>query len=183
MTSKRRVSRRPGHRAYQDDHLLGVLHLAEKYKYDKARSRTCLSNNGLAIRSRALFNQTIVAWWQDQRCQPPEHRVPDTAATLRKSFIFASEAGGAGRIQPETRPPPRIIQVALEITADCFYTRVGIQSDDVADVRIRSYQAILDGYILPLAHCFLFFLLRCLCRPREASFMRWFVRTTAVRIS
>ncbi len=143
---------------YQDDHLLGVLHLAEKYKYDKGREAelvyrtTDLAHPGV----RALFNQDD--WLLGGRIsvvnRPRNTEFPEYRRDPAETRSIFRQRGWRRVVAFQTRNPVHraheyIQKCALEITDGLLlHPLVGdTKSDDVpADVRIRSYQAILDGY-------------------------------------
>ena len=143
---------------YQEDHLLGVLHLAEKYTYDKGREAELVFRTTEAAHPgvRALYNQDdwllggkISLVNRPRNTEFPEYR-RDPAETRS---IFR-QRGWRRVVAFQTRNPVHraheyIQKCALEITDGLLlHPLVGdTKSDDVpANVRIRSYQAILDGY-------------------------------------
>ena len=143
---------------YQGDQLLAILHLSEKYKYDRVREAelvyrtTDLAHPGV----QTLFNQG--EWLLGGRIslldRPPglafrNHR-KDPAET-RSLFL---ERGWRRVVAFQTRNPVHraheyIQKCALEIADGLLlHPLVGeTKSDDVpADVRMRSYEEILANY-------------------------------------
>ena len=143
---------------YQDHLLLGVLHLEQKYTYDKAREAelvfrtTDLAHPGV----QALYNQgdwllggRISLINRSDDLTFPEYR-KDPAET-RQLFI---DRGWRRVVAFQTRNPVHraheyIQKCAMEIADGLLlHPLVGeTKSDDVpADVRIRSYEKILANY-------------------------------------
>ncbi|HEX8144403.1 MAG TPA: sulfate adenylyltransferase [Pyrinomonadaceae bacterium] len=143
---------------YQDDHLLGVLHLAEKYRYDKGREAELVyrTNDTAHPGVRALYDQgewllggriSLVNRQRDlsfaeYRRDPAETRSLFRARGWRRVVAFQTR-------NPVHRAHEYIQKCALEIVDGLLlHPLVGeTKSDDVpADVRIRSYEAILSSY-------------------------------------
>jgi sulfate adenylyltransferase len=143
---------------YQGDHLLGLLHLAEKYRYDKGREAelvyrtTDVAHPGV----RALYNQGD--WllggkvslinrprglpFSGYRKDPVETRALFQERGWRRVVAFQTR-------NPVHRAHEYIQKCALEIADGLLlHPLVGeTKADDVpADVRIQSYEAILEHY-------------------------------------
>ena len=143
---------------YQDKHLLGVLHLAEKYTYDKAREAelvfrtTDTAHPGV----RALYNQG--EWllggrisllnrprgleFSEYRRDPAETRALFRQRGWRRVVAFQTR-------NPVHRAHEYIQKCALEIADGLLlHPLVGeTKADDIpAEVRMRSYEAILKAY-------------------------------------
>jgi sulfate adenylyltransferase len=143
---------------YQGDHLLGLLHLAEKYRYDKVREAelvyrtTDVAHPGV----RALYNQGD--WllggkvslinrprglpFSGYRKDPVETRALFQQRGWRRVVAFQTR-------NPVHRAHEYIQKCALEIADGLLlHPLVGeTKADDVpADVRIQSYEAILEHY-------------------------------------
>ncbi|HLG17207.1 MAG TPA: sulfate adenylyltransferase [Blastocatellia bacterium] len=141
-----------------DDHLLGVLHLREKYRYDKEREadRVYLTNDLAHPGVRALYDQgdwllggPISLLNRPRNPEFPAYRM-DPAQT-REAF---KKRGWKRVVAFQTRNPIHraheyIIKCALE-TVDglLLHPLVGeTKSDDIpSDVRMRCYEAMLDNY-------------------------------------
>ena len=143
---------------YKDHHLLGVLHEAEKYAYDKTREadsvyRTVdLAHPGV----QALYNQDD--WLLGGRISLINRPCELSFAHYRKDpsetrALFANR-GWRRVVAFQTRNPVHraheyIQKCALEIADGLLlHPLVGeTKSDDVpADIRMRSYEAILANY-------------------------------------
>jgi sulfate adenylyltransferase len=143
---------------YQEDHLLGILHLADKYRYDKDREAelvyrtTDVAHPGV----RALYNQGD--WLLGGKIslvnRPRElafEKYRNDPAQTRELFL---ERGWRRVVAFQTRNPVHraheyIQKCALEIADGLLlHPLVGeTKSDDLpADVRMRSYEAILANY-------------------------------------
>jgi sulfate adenylyltransferase len=143
---------------YQDGHLLGVLHLAEKYRYDKGREAELVYRTTEAAHPgvRALYNQgewllggrisllnrpRDVAFPQYRR-DPAETRALFRGRGWRRVVAFQTR-------NPVHRAHEYIQKCALEIADGLLlHPLVGeTKADDIpAEVRIRSYEALLAGY-------------------------------------
>lgn len=143
---------------FDDDHLLGVLHLAEKYRYDKAREAelvyrtTEIAHPGVQVLYKqgdwllggkiSLVNRPRNTQFPEYRRDPAETRSVFRQRGWRRVVAFQTR-------NPVHRAHEYIQKCALEIADGLLlHPLVGdTKADDVpADVRIRSYQAILDGY-------------------------------------
>ena len=143
---------------YQRDHLLGVLHLAEKYRYDKGREAelvyrtTELAHPGV----RALYDQG--EWLLGGRIslliRPRDPVFPQYRRDPAETRSLFRQRGWRRVVAFQTRNPVHraheyIQKCALEIADGLLlHPLVGeTKSDDIpADVRIRSYEAILKSY-------------------------------------
>src|ERR1700730_15851763 len=168
---------------YQGDHLLGLLHLAEKYRYDKVREAelvyrtTDVAHPGV----RALYNQGD--WllggkvslinrprslpFSGYRKDPVETRALFQERGWRRVVAFQTR-------NPVHRAHEYIQKCALEIADGLLlHPLVGeTKADDVpADVRLESYEAILANYY-PSARTILSILPAAMryAGPREAVF-------------
>ena len=143
---------------YQGDHLLGIIHLAEKYRYDKVREAELVYRTTDAAHPgvRALYNQgdwlvggRVTLLNRPRNLSFPQHR-RDPSET-RALFL---ERGWRRVVAFQTRNPVHraheyIQKCALEIADGLLlHPLVGeTKHDDIpADVRIRSYEAILQHY-------------------------------------
>ena len=143
---------------YQDDHLLGILHLADKYQYDKAREAeliyrttdqahpgvSTLYNQGdwLLGGKISLVNRSLALAFPKYRLDPLETRALFRERGWRRVVGFQTR-------NPVHRAHEYIQKCALEIADGLLlHPLVGeTKSDDVpADVRMLSYEAILAGY-------------------------------------
>jgi sulfate adenylyltransferase len=143
---------------YQGKHLLGVLHLAEKYVYDKAREAELVYRTTDAAHPgvRALYNQG--EWllggrislinrprgleFSEYRRDPAETRSLFRQRGWRRVVAFQTR-------NPVHRAHEYIQKCALEIADGLLlHPLVGeTKADDIpADVRMRSYEAILKAY-------------------------------------
>ena len=143
---------------YQDDHLLGILHLADKYRYEKAREAeliyrttdqthpgvSTLYNQGdwLLGGKISLVNRSLDLAFPKYRLDPLETRALFRERGWRRVVGFQTR-------NPVHRAHEYIQKCALEIADGLLlHPLVGeTKSDDVpADVRMLSYEAILAGY-------------------------------------
>jgi sulfate adenylyltransferase len=143
---------------YQDDHLLGILHLADKYQYDKSREAeliyrttdqahpgvSTLYNQGdwLLGGKISLVNRSLDLAFPKYRLDPSETRALFRERGWRRVVGFQTR-------NPVHRAHEYIQKCALEIADGLLlHPLVGeTKSDDVpADVRMLSYEAILAGY-------------------------------------
>jgi len=143
---------------YQGDHLLGLLHLAEKYRYNKVREAELVYRTTDAAHPgvRALYNQGD--WllggkvslinrprglpFASYRKDPVETRALFQQRGWRRVVAFQTR-------NPVHRAHEYIQKCALEIADGLLlHPLVGeTKADDVpADVRIQSYEAILEHY-------------------------------------
>jgi sulfate adenylyltransferase len=144
--------------APREKHLLGVLHLEQKFRYDKEREaeRVYLTADPAHPGVRALFDQG--EWLLGgkisllNRPQAPEF--PDFRLDPRQTREIFNKKGWHRVVAFQTRNPIHraheyIIKCALE-TVDglLLHPLVGeTKSDDIpADVRMRCYQAMLENY-------------------------------------
>jgi sulfate adenylyltransferase len=143
---------------YQDKHLLGVLHLAEKYTYDKGREAELVYRTTETAHPgvRALYDQG--EWLLGGRISllnrqrdltfPEYRRDPSETRSLFRQRGWRRVVAFQTR-NPVHRAHEYIQKCALEIADGLLlHPLVGeTKSDDVpADVRIRSYEAILTNY-------------------------------------
>src|SRR6266481_2399574 len=143
---------------YQDDHLLGILHLAEKYRYDKGREAELIyrttdsAHPGVsALYSQgdwllggkiSLVNRPRELPFLKYRKDPSETRALFQERGWRRVVAFQTR-------NPVHRAHEYIQKCALEIADGLLlHPLVGeTKADDVpADVRIQSYEAILEHY-------------------------------------
>jgi sulfate adenylyltransferase len=143
---------------YQNEHLLGVLHLAEKYTYDKGREaelvyrttdtahpgvRALYDQGEWLLGGRiSLLNRQRYLSFTEYRRDPSETRSLFRQRGWRRVVAFQTR-------NPVHRAHEYIQKCALEIADGLLlHPLVGeTKSDDVpADVRMRSYEAILSNY-------------------------------------
>src|SRR3989449_5562159 len=168
---------------YQEDHLLGILHLADKYRYDKEREAELVYRTTDAAHPgvRALYNQgdwllggkiSLVNRPRDPafaryRRDPAETRALFQERGWRRVVAFQTR-------NPVHRAHEYIQKCALEIADGLLlHPLVGeTKADDLpAEVRLESYEAILAGYY-PAARTILSILPAAIryAGPREAIF-------------
>jgi sulfate adenylyltransferase len=168
---------------YQDHLLLGVLHLEQKYTYDKAREAelvfrtTDLAHPGV----QALYNQGD--WLLGGRIslinRPDELSFPEYRKDPGQTRQLFIDRGWRRVVAFQTRNPVHraheyIQKCAMEIADGLLlHPLVGeTKSDDVpADVRIRSYEKILANYY-PISRTVLAVMPAAMryAGPREAVF-------------
>jgi sulfate adenylyltransferase len=143
---------------YQGEHLLGILHLAEKYAYDKEREAELVyrakdtthpgvralyeQGDWLLGGSVSLINRPLEISFLEYRLNPAETRALFSERGWRRVVAFQTR-------NPVHRAHEYIQKCALEITDGLLlHPIVGeTKSDDVpADVRLKSYEAILNSY-------------------------------------
>src|SRR5882724_1815449 len=168
---------------YQGDHLLAILHLAEKYRYDKVREAelvyrtTDVAHPGVS----ALYSQGD--WLLGGKIslvnRPRELPFPKYRKDPSETRALFQERGWRRVVAFQTRNPVHraheyIQKCALEIADGLLlHPLVGeTKADDVpADVRLESYEAILASYY-PAARTILSILPAAMryAGPREAVF-------------
>jgi len=144
--------------ALREKHLLGVLHLEQKYRYDKEREaeRVYLTADPAHPGVRSLFDQG--EWLLGGKIsllnRPLAPEFPDFRLDPRQTREIFNKKGWHRVVAFQTRNPIHraheyIIKCALE-TVDglLLHPLVGeTKSDDIpADVRMRCYQAMLENY-------------------------------------
>lgn len=143
---------------YQGDNLLGILHLAEKYRYDKVREAELVyrTTDEAHPGVRALYNQGD--WLLGGKIslvnRSPDLSFPKYQKDPAETRALFQERGWRRVVAFQTRNPVHraheyIQKCALEITDGLLlHPLVGeTKADDVpADVRIQSYEAILESY-------------------------------------
>ncbi|HJQ26014.1 MAG TPA: sulfate adenylyltransferase [Blastocatellia bacterium] len=141
-----------------DDHLLGVLHLEQKYRYDKQREaeRVYLTaetaHPGVAALHEqgdwllggkiSLLNRPRNPQFPDYRLDPQQTREAFKKKGWRRVVAFQTR-------NPIHRAHEYIIKCALEVVDGLLlHPLVGeTKSDDIpADVRMRCYEAMLEHY-------------------------------------
>jgi sulfate adenylyltransferase len=168
---------------YQGDHLLAILHLAEKYRYDKVREAelvyrtTDVAHPGVsALYSQgdwllggkiSVVNRPSSVLFARYRNDPAQTRALFQQRGWRRVVAFQTR-------NPVHRAHEYIQKCALEIADGLLlHPLVGeTKADDVpAEVRIRSYEAILEHYY-PAARTILSVLPAAMryAGPREAVF-------------
>ena len=168
---------------YQEDHLLGILHLADKYRYDKEREAELVYRTTDADHPgvRALYNQGD--WLLGGKIslvnRPRNPAFPIYRRDPVETRALFHERGWRRVVAFQTRNPVHraheyIQKCALEIADGLLlHPLVGeTKADDLpADVRLESYEAILAGYY-PSARAILSILPAAMryAGPREAVF-------------
>jgi len=168
---------------YQDDHLLAILHLAEKYRYDKEREaelvyrttdaahpgvRTLYNQGDWLLGGKvSLVNRPLNPAFPAYRRDPAETRALFQERSWRRVVAFQTR-------NPVHRAHEYIQKCALEIADGLLlHPLVGeTKADDMpANVRLESYEAILAGYY-PAARTILSILPAAMryAGPREAVF-------------
>lgn len=143
---------------FADEHILGVLHLEQKYRYDKQREAesvyltTETAHPGVAALYEqgewllggkiSLLNRPQNPGFPEFRLDPSQTREEFTKKGWRRVVAFQTR-------NPIHRAHEYIIKCALE-TVDglLLHPLVGeTKSDDIpADVRMQCYQVMLDNY-------------------------------------
>lgn len=143
---------------YDDDHLLGILHVTEKFTYDKEREAQAVygtkdpahpgvaallaQGDWLLAGPISLLNRPRNSAFQQYRLDPSETRSVFSERGWRRVVAFQTR-------NPVHRAHEYIQKCALEIADGLLlHPLVGdTKSDDVpADVRMRSYEEILAKY-------------------------------------
>ena len=143
---------------YDDDHLLGILHVTEKFTYDKEREAQAVygttdrahpgvaallaQGDWLLAGPISLLNRPRNLSFQRYRLDPSETRSVFSERGWRRVVAFQTR-------NPVHRAHEYIQKCALEIADGLLlHPLVGdTKSDDVpADVRMRSYEEILAKY-------------------------------------
>ncbi len=146
---------------YEDAHLLGVLHLAEKFTYDRVREAELVYRTTDAAHPgvRALYDQGT--WLLGGRItlldRPRNLRFTQYRRDASQTRALFQERGWRRVVAFQTRNPVHraheyIQKCALEIADGLLlHPIVGeTKSDDVpAEVRMRSYETILHHYYPP----------------------------------
>ena len=143
---------------YRNDHLLGVLHLRQKFRYDKQREAervyltTDLAHPGVA----ALFDQGdwLLGGPISLLNRPRNSTFPAFRLDPEQTREEFKKKGWHRVVAFQTRNPIHraheyIIKCALEVVDGLLlHPLVGeTKSDDIpADVRMRCYQAMLENY-------------------------------------
>jgi sulfate adenylyltransferase len=141
-----------------DDHLLGVLHLEQKYRYDKQREaeRVYLTTDAAHPGVAALYEQGD--WLLGGRVsllnRPPSPQFPAYRLDPEQTREAFTKKGWRRVVAFQTRNPIHraheyIIKCALEIVDGLLlHPLVGeTKSDDIpADVRMSCYEAMLEQY-------------------------------------
>ncbi|PYS73892.1 MAG: sulfate adenylyltransferase [Acidobacteria bacterium] len=143
---------------YDDDHLLGILHITEKFTYDKEREAQAVygttdrahpgvaallaQGDWLLAGPISLLNRPANTSFQQYRLDPSATRSVFSERGWRRVVAFQTR-------NPVHRAHEYIQKCALEIADGLLlHPLVGdTKSDDVpADVRMRSYEEILAKY-------------------------------------
>ena len=168
---------------YQGDRLLAILHLAEKFRYEKEREAELVFRTKDAAHPgvRALYNQGM--WLLGGKISLLNHPLDLPFLKYRRDPVATralfSERGWRRVVAFQTRNPVHraheyIQKCALEIADGLLlHPLVGeTKADDLpASVRIESYEAILAGYY-PAARTILSIMPAAMryAGPREAVF-------------
>jgi sulfate adenylyltransferase len=143
---------------YSDDHLLGVLHLKQKFRYDKQREaeRVYLTTDLEHPGVRALFDQGdwLLGGGVSLLNRPRNPAFPQFRLDPEHTRGEFRKKGWHRVVAFQTRNPIHraheyIIKCALEVVDGLLlHPLVGeTKSDDIpADVRMRCYEAMLDHY-------------------------------------
>ncbi len=143
---------------YSDDHLLGVLHLRQKFRYDKQREaeRVYLTTDLAHPGVRALFEQGdwLLGGPISLLNRPRNSTFPGFRLDPEQTREEFKKKGWHRVVAFQTRNPIHraheyIIKCALEVVDGLLlHPLVGeTKSDDIpADVRMRCYQAMLEHY-------------------------------------
>ena len=168
---------------YQNDNLLAVLHLADKYAYDKVREAELVYRTKDAAHPgvHPLYNQGD--WLLGGKIslvnRSRNHAFPEYRRDPAETRALFKERGWRRVVAFQTRNPVHraheyIQKCALEIADGLLlHPLVGeTKGDDLsADVRMQSYEAILAGYY-PAARTILSIMPAAMryAGPREAVF-------------
>src|SRR6185369_13192476 len=168
---------------YDDDHLLGILHVTEKFTYDKEGEAQAVygtkdrahpgvasllaQGDWLLAGPISLLNRPRNPSFQQYRLDPSETRLVFSERGWRRVVAFQTR-------NPVHRAHEYIQKCALEIADGLLlHPLVGdTKADDVpADVRMRSYEEILARYY-PASRTFLSVMPAAMryAGPREAVF-------------
>ena len=143
---------------YSDDHLLGVLHLLQKFRYDKQREaeRVYLTTEVAHPGVAALFDQGdwLLGGPISLLNRPRNSAFPAFRLDPEQTREEFKKKGWHRVVAFQTRNPIHraheyIIKCALEVVDGLLlHPLVGeTKSDDIpADVRMRCYQAMLENY-------------------------------------
>jgi sulfate adenylyltransferase len=143
---------------YSEDHLLGVLHLKQKFRYDKQREaeRVYLTTDLEHPGVRALFDQGewLLGGPISLLNRPRNPAFPQFRLDPEQTRSEFRKKGWHRVVAFQTRNPIHraheyIIKCALEVVDGLLlHPLVGeTKSDDIpADVRMRCYEAMLDHY-------------------------------------
>ncbi|MCS6885034.1 MAG: sulfate adenylyltransferase [Acidobacteriota bacterium] len=146
---------------YQDKHFLGVLHLTEKYDYDKRReaAEVYRTTDEAHPGVQALYNQQDVLLAGDITLvnHPIDEQFKAYRLTPRQTRAAFTERGWRRIVAFQTRNPVHraheyIQKCAMEIVDGLLlHPIVGeTKSDDIpAEVRMKCYQVLLEKYYPP----------------------------------
>ena len=143
---------------YSNDHLLGVLHLRQKFRYDKQREaeRVYLTTDLAHPGVNALFDQGdwLLGGPISLLNRPRNSTFPEFRLDPQQTREEFKKKGWHRVVAFQTRNPIHraheyIIKCALEVVDGLLlHPLVGeTKSDDIpADIRMRCYQAMLENY-------------------------------------